>query len=233
MVTFFERLLAIGRSSPVGLAALIGSNAIPLVGVIFFGWDVYTLLILYWIESGVIGVINFRKIQMAQGPPPAKPYWITINGMPADASADAISRFFVMHYGIFWLVHGVFVLTLSGFTNVGANTAGSGPMLVANVSIVGVIVGTIVMTISHLASYQLDFIGHQEYRHISPKAQMFQPSGRVIILHVTVILGAMLIAWVGQPVALVALLVVLKTILDVGLYLRNRSHAQLRAVVLS
>ena len=42
-----------------------------------------------------------------------------VNGRPASAmTRSSLVPFFVMHYGIFWFVHGVFVLTLPLFMGV-------------------------------------------------------------------------------------------------------------------
>ena len=48
---------------------------------------------------------------------------------------------------------------------------------------------------------------------------MFAPYGRLMVLHVTIILGGMPIAITGAPEAAVAILVILKTALDVGFHL--------------
>ena len=47
------------------LFVLVASNAIPLVGVIFFGWDLQEILLLYWAEIGIIGVFTLLKMVMA------------------------------------------------------------------------------------------------------------------------------------------------------------------------
>ena len=36
-------------------ALIVGANAIPLLGVLFAGWDAFTVLMLFWFESAVIG----------------------------------------------------------------------------------------------------------------------------------------------------------------------------------
>jgi len=38
---------------------------VPLVGVLFFGWSVSTILVAYWLENGAIGVLNVHKILLA------------------------------------------------------------------------------------------------------------------------------------------------------------------------
>ena len=47
--------------------ALIVANAIPLVGVAFFGWSLWTILVLYWVENGIVGFWTVPKILLARG----------------------------------------------------------------------------------------------------------------------------------------------------------------------
>ena len=107
-----DRLIAWYRvSSSVGaVVALILANAIPLLGVLFLGWNVWLLLIVYWLENGIVGAFNVLKILRAEGPadPTAT---VRIGGRPGSmAGRTGVAGFFLIHYGLFWLVHGVFVL---------------------------------------------------------------------------------------------------------------------------
>ena len=67
-----ERLIAWYRvgSSVGAVVALIVANAIPLFGVLFLGWNVWTILTIYWLENGVVGVLNVLKMAKAAGPAP-------------------------------------------------------------------------------------------------------------------------------------------------------------------
>jgi len=47
--------------------ALVIANAIPLIGVLFFGWSLLTILVLFWIENGIVGLWNIPRILLAQG----------------------------------------------------------------------------------------------------------------------------------------------------------------------
>lgn len=38
-----------------GVASTIAGNILPIIGVLFAGWDIYTLLIAYWCETLIIG----------------------------------------------------------------------------------------------------------------------------------------------------------------------------------
>jgi len=47
--------------------ALVAANAIPLIGVLFFGWSLLTILVLFWVENGIVGIWNVPRILMARG----------------------------------------------------------------------------------------------------------------------------------------------------------------------
>ena len=129
-----ERLVAwyqVG-SSYVAVAALILANLVPLVGVLWFGWDVWGILIIYWLENGIYGLFNVLKMRKAEGPEDESPMaaadtrrrlnGFRVNGRsPSGTSKAALIPFFIMHYGIFWVVHGLFVLTLPLFDFTGTD----------------------------------------------------------------------------------------------------------------
>ncbi|MFL5650360.1 MAG: DUF6498-containing protein [Chloroflexota bacterium] len=213
-----ERLIAWYRvgSSAGAVAALIVANAIPLFGVLFLGWNVWTILTIYWLENGVVGIFNILKMSKAAGPEPAGSSAVRYNGRPiigGAAAKAALIPFFVVHYGIFWVVHGIFVLTLPQFQAFGDETAG-----IANdpVSVAFVLIG---LAISHGISYRLNYIGRGEYLRTSVARQMGAPYGRLFVLHLTIIVGGMAIAFTGASSAAVLVLVLLKTALDLGLHL--------------
>ena len=54
-----------------------------------------------------------------------------MNGKPMNVvGRGAIAGFFVLHYGIFWFVHGVFVLTMPLFAGIGSGLASSASVIV-------------------------------------------------------------------------------------------------------
>jgi hypothetical protein len=244
-----DRLLAWYRvSSSVGaVVALIVANAIPLFGALFLGWNVWMILIVYWLENGVVGVFNVLKMLRAEGEPGDTSGW-TMNGRPMNVVANgAIATFFVVHYGIFWVVHGVFVLTMPLFAgirdfgttmtpvpNEGEFVDGVyvGPMSVPGADMTAgfelgpVLLAVIALAISHGLSFWFNYLGRGEYRRTSAAAQMFAPYGRLVVLHITIIVGGMAIAMTGAPAAVLAILVVLKTLMDIAFHLaehRGRS----------
>lgn len=49
------------------VAGLLLANLVPLVGVLGFGWNLHSLLVIYWLESGVVGTAYVAKILRAGG----------------------------------------------------------------------------------------------------------------------------------------------------------------------
>jgi hypothetical protein len=213
-------------SSVWAVVALIVANLIPLAGVVFFGWNVWMILIVYWLENGVVGVFNVLKMLKAEGAPgDASATW-RMNGRPVnDVSKAGLIPFFVMHYGIFWFVHGVFVITLPLFGSMESDavdmTTGFEPLTIP--------FAVLALAISHGLSYYFNYLKGGEYRRTSAAAQMFAPYGRLVVLHITIIIGGMAIAFTGAPAAAVAILVGLKTLLDVGFHLAE--HRKVEAPV--
>jgi hypothetical protein len=223
-----ERILAWYRvtSSLGAVVALVVANAIPLIGVLSFGWNVWTILIVYWLENGIVGVLNIAKIAKAEAPPTSAQGRLRMNGRPVgNESKAALIPFFVMHYGIFWVVHGVFVFTLPAF---GAMSGSSSGDLTAGFEPGTILLALIALAISHGCSYYWNFVRGGEYRRVSAAGQMFAPYGRLVVLHITIIFGGIAISTTGAPVAAIAILVVLKTILDLGFHLAEHRRAAAR-----
>jgi hypothetical protein len=211
-----DRFLAWYRvTSSVGaVVALIVANAIPLIGAVFLGWNVWMILIVYWLENGVVGFFNVLKMLRAEGVDGALSSG-TMNGRPMSmAGKGAIVSFFIMHYGLFWVVHGVFVLTLPLFGSMGGDvdmTRGFEPL--------AILIAVIGLAISHAVSFWFNYLGRGEYLRTSAAGQMFAPYGRLVVLHVTIIIGGIAIASTGAPAAAVAILVGLKTVMDIAFHL--------------
>ena len=210
------------NSSRVSVALLVLTNLIPLAGVLWLRWNLLLILALYWIENGIVGAINIVKILMArgQGGPSVR---MSINGRPVDrASPRANARFFCVHYGLFWAVHGIFVFTfipvMTGMVD-GASGAANPFDALPDLSVLGF--GTLGLAVSHGVSFWTNYVGGREYLALSPAAVAMQPYGRLVVLHVTIIIGAVVSIFLGTPLGSLLVLIVLKTALDLGLHLRQ------------
>jgi Family of unknown function (DUF6498) len=222
------------NSSAIAVALLVITNLIPLGGVLWLGWSLMLILALYWAENGIVGVINVLKILTAQGTTTgaSAARW-SVNGRPAASLTRlGTAGFFTIHYGLFWVVHGVFIfLFIPAMTGIsGLGVIGPGFMVLTvpgiPVSSSGVdasvfAVGVVGLAISHGVSFWMNYLGRGEYRTLSPADVMIQPYGRLVIMHLTIILGAFVSIALGTPLGSLIVLVVLKTALDLAFHLRQ------------
>ena len=241
--------VARAASSTTSIVVLLAVNLLPLAGVLFWHWNVATLLVLYWVENGIVGLYNIPKMLLASGT--AAESGVTVTGpLAADGAGSRIGLvlFFLIHYGIFWLVHGVFVFALSSFAALGGGVpgqaipggvldpaagdlpsfGGSGNLDVyvpTGPDLGAVAFAAVGLAISHGVSFAVNFLGRREYLHVTPARQMVAPYGRLVILHLTILFGAFVSMAIGSPVGAIVVLVLLKTGLDLALHLREHDRA--------
>ena len=201
------------ETQPVPFSAfvLLGANTVPLFGVLFFDWSVFSILFLYWFENIAVGVFNILKMLFANAEEPN-----------TQASKFFLIPFFTFHYGMFATVHGVFVLSLfgGGFTGRGFPTAATFAHAVQAAGIAPAAWG---LALSHGVSFAFNYIGTGEYKSALVPALMFRPYGRVMVLHIVILGGGFLVTLFGSPLIPLALLVVLKTGLDLFGHLREHA----------
>ncbi len=179
---------------PVSILALIAANLVPVAGVLLLHWDLGRLMVLFWAESGIIGVYNLLKIAVVQR------WGVLITG-----------AFFLGHFGAFMAVHFLFVYELFVARDTGPNStlADVGQFLFS------LWPALLALTLSHGLSFFYNFLGRGEYRTRSFRDQMAEPYGRIMIMHVTLLVGGGLTLLLGSPVAALLLLVALKIGADI------------------
>lgn len=190
------------RSSGI---ALIVANLLPLYGVLAWDWPVYHVMALYWAENVVAGLFTLLRMVVAN----------PLAGIPMGA-------FFCVHYGMFCFVHGIFVYALFS----GQRDAPWPPVL----ALVEELVATpalLAAVLLMLASHGWSFVAHalSAPRPDPPpdvRRIMMRPYGRMVILHVTILAGGFLTMRMGDPVFVLAPLILLKTVID--LYLHRRAN---------
>ncbi|MGH8630923.1 MAG: DUF6498-containing protein [Burkholderiales bacterium] len=193
--------------------ALIAANLLPLYGVAFLGWPVIALLLLYWIENVVLGVLNALRMLCINASDPAQ--W---------GAKLAMVPFFCFHYGLFTWFHGGFVFTIFGGDRGKAFDYWPDAVLrVINEN--GLWLTVSALAASHLFSFFWNFLYRGEFRVLTLQAQTMKPYTRVLVLHVALIFGGIVALVIGAPAALLVL-VVLKIGLDLKAHLKEHREAQ-------
>jgi hypothetical protein len=207
-----------GTRRHLSLALLVLVNLLPLLGVLLYDWDVAALVVLYWSENLVLGFYTLLRMLIVS------PLGGLFSGL-----------FFLIHYGGFCAVHGLFILLL--LVNPETEFLSGDdhwPFFLVFVQLLVDVSRQVLaqappewlwafggLMLSHGVSLLVNFLLAGEYRRITLGALMGAPYGRIMILHFTIILGAFATMALGQPLALLLVLVVLKTGLDVVMHLRE------------
>jgi hypothetical protein len=193
---------------------LILANLFPIYGVLFLHWQVFPILVLFWVENIVIGVFNVLKMAFAAP-----------NGAKHVGEKIMLIPFFCVHYGMFTFVHGLFIfLIFGGF--IGAEDPTSMFNVFNSFSELHLEWAIIALVISHAFSFIENYIRKGEYKNTNVALLMGAPYGRVVVLHITIIIGAFLIAFLGSPVVGLFLLVALKIFIDIKAHLIQHRFPQ-------
>lgn len=202
-------------SSRSAVLSLIVANLIPLAGVLFFDWSLFETVAVYWLENGVIGFFNLFKIGMVKTPD---------ENQTTSLKTQKITTlpFFIIHFGLFWLVHGVLLTSL--FAPQGLSTW-QGIILGRSEASKTMAVAMISLFSSHGLSFWTNYVGRRQYVARTPFQQMMRPYARVVALHLTVLSGAFFVHLLGAPVAALVVLTLLKTGLDLWAHVREHDRS--------
>ena len=195
-------------SSPSTLV-LIFANLVPLAGVLLLGWDMGELMLLFWLESAIIGFYNVLKLAVIGK-------WLALAAAP----------FFIGHYGAFMAGHLLFIF---GFFIDRPDTGAALPLAAAGATFVALWPAILALFASHGFSFFHNFLGRGEYRGRTLGRQMHEPYKRIIVMHLTIIFGGFLAMALESPLPGLVLLVVLKVFSDVSAHLREHGSAGERA----
>lgn len=191
-------------SSPSTLVLII-ANLVPIAGSFFLGWNLADVMVLYWAESAVIGFFNICKI-------------IVIGRWKALFAAP----FFAGHFGGFMAVHFLFIYTLFVERSRAGGVSGDSLADVANLFLV-LWPALLALFVSHAFSFYTNFLGRGEYRGKSVNDQMTEPYGRIIFMHLVLIVGGGLSMVLGNPAPVLLIVLVLKIYFDVRAHLKQHA----------
>jgi len=204
---------------------LLAVNLLPLLGVLFWGWDLFLLLMLYWMETGIIGFWHILRMAL-------EARWFALFLVP----------FFVVHFGGFMVGHFVFLGALFGGPQ-WSDVRSVGSFLDRVVFRTGLWMPLAALFVSHGVSFTLNYLRPQWLARIFPglmaetpvkrplleklkdpkvfQGIMMAPYQRVILMHVTIIVGGMLSMALHNNKAAFFLLVFLKAMVDMASHVRK------------
>ena len=199
--------------SKTSVQALLLVNLIPLFGVIFFGWDMLELLLLYWSESGAIGFYMLLKLAVftweSNPDPKEKP-----SLLDKFSNTTGIVLFFIIHFGAFMVGHLIFILGLLA-------PPGSDPIAIFS----PLLYGTLAFFLSHGASFVTNYLFGKEYKSTDIGKLTLAPYTRIVIMQVAIIFGIGLTFWMVPlgipPIGPLLIIIAAKTLADINGHLQE------------
>jgi len=209
---------------------LILANLIPVIGVLLYDWSVLSILLLYWAESVVVGVLNVARMIASENVDVLRGVVAVVDRPVPEELLENLPRiggaalkiflipFFVVHYGMFCFGHLTAVVGIFG---------GGGISLRAGTALAELWqpsfwIAVVAVFASHLYSFFANFIGEGEYKRANLMLLMHRPYGRIIAMHIAIVLGAGLVMWLGSPLPMLLILILIKTFLDIRMHEKER-----------
>jgi len=197
---------------PVSAWILVAANVVPLLGVLFWGWDAFALIALFWMENVVVGVFFILRMLTLDPRDPA--LWLgKLFTVP----------FFCFHYGIFTAVHGVFVFGMLGGRKYEVHSLQVLEPAARAVADYGLWLPLAALAASHAFSFFWNYLYRGEFRRQELSRLMTGPYQRVVVLHVAIILGGIAAIALGSPLWALVVLLAVKVGLDYHAHVREHS----------
>jgi hypothetical protein len=193
--------------------SLVVANLLPLAGVLLLGWDLFTLVALYWLETLAIVLLNVPKMAMASAP-------VAEGAAPPGFARLVVIPFFLVHSGMFMLVHGVFIVVIFS----GLATGREPSLSPLRVNAWNLALAFLALAVSHTISFFHNFVAEREYERVSIQQQMAQPYRRIVAMHLFILLSAFLAMAVGSALPALVLVVAVKTAVDLRAHLREHAR---------
>jgi len=182
---------------------LLASNAVPLYGVLFLHWQIFPLVLIYWLENVVVGGYNVLRLVVAD--PSSTWRWI---------GKLLVIPIFAVHFGVFTFIHGVFVFILFGGPFYRAHIPPTIPLVLQAIRETGIWFALLAVVLSHGVTFVWNFLLGGEYKNVPLWDLVRQPYSRVLVLHLVVFLTALALSRGHTPLCGLVLLVALKTVAD-------------------
>ena len=189
--------------------SLIAANVATLIAAVIFDWTTNSLMLIYWVQSVIIGISYFLRILSLEKFSTEN---FEINHRHVDPTAKTkiqVALFFAGHYGFFHFIYYMFLVTDT-----------HQPVLLDS----AFWICAAAFAVNHYWSYRYNRdIDRQGTPNIG--TLMFTPYIRILPMHFTIIIGSQFI----DSAATLLLFGGLKTLADVGMHYAE--HGQLQKVL--
>ena len=192
------------KQDAFSVTTMLVANAIPLYGVLALNWDGLVVIILYLIETAIIGVFHAFRIF----------FFGTFLGFKDGRMPKAsifVMLFFLFHFFMFLFVQSTLFF---GFIRSEIPGLQSGFHVIHNFGLFfhdPYLISIYAFIASQVAYTGREVLLSKEYTALSVSDYMFLPYIRIFVQQFVVIFGAMLFLAFNSVTALVVLFIILKT----------------------
>jgi hypothetical protein len=193
-------------SHPLVFAGLL-VDLMPIYALFAWGWTVVPLVMLYWMENVIAGVMTIPRLLISGAR----------FGFGGAIGGIFMSAFFVFHYGMFCLVHGTFLVVFASFSS--PEGMASAPFMdVGGIFRFGLESAEHVDWIAYaiigfqIAVFLWEFILKGGWKVSNLGEEMAAPYGRVVVLHIALFVGFGALILLGQPMLGVLALIILRAV---------------------
>ncbi len=159
-------------------------NCIPIVGVAFYGWSVFEMFWLFWVETLIIAFFNTIRVLYAQG----KKLDYSVINPSLKYNVAAACRYLIGRIAMF-LFYSVFIIVFIGFI---ANTKSGGIDMLKTIAFLNPLFNLALILCACSQAYLLIryYFFNQVYLHASPHQYPILFDGRQLVMHIAIVVGA-------------------------------------------
>lgn len=199
---------------------LLAANLIPLLGVLYWDWDLFLLMMLYWSETAIIGFWHILRL-----------------ALETKFLAIFLVPFFCVHFGGFMTGHFIFLMALFGQRR-GIQVHGVKDYVDQILIADHLWIPFTALFLSHGVSFFIHTLKPKMDRDFglvppvpnpapfNPGELMAAPYKRIFVMHLTIIFGGFMSMALHLDKAAFVLMVVLKTFVDLGAHTRKNLVVQ-------
>jgi len=187
---------------------LLLSNLLTIVWAVAEGWRIVDVMLVYWVQSVVIGYYNYHRIMDLKKFSTEN---FTMNNRrpnPTPETKKKVAGFFALHYGVFHLAYIAFIL--------GDNSGG------IEMSTIGIMACVIAFVLNHRYSYRYNK-ERDSKRVPNIGTIMFFPYARIVPMHLTIGLAA---SQGGGSMKALVIFLGLKTVADIIMHMVEHADAR-------